>query len=561
MDDDAREPLGGCESADGSAAASDNEADFTQYGIELGEPFCAESVAGLLDGESGSESASHLALTVLDVLAAPETFAKHFAISDPDPADLSLLSALDPRALTAAGRVDLLAALRRQSASVKAAITEGVAVVVERVTEDGLSLELGYECANAEISTALMISPRVAAFELSHATQLVTKLPATMNLLRRGVITDAHAAVLARETVGIDDRAVLAAVENSVLTRAPGQTAQLFSRSVKRAVLKHNHVTVEQQQRDVMAKRTVEHTPRPDGMAEIWALLPAEDAAAVIAAVNALAWHTSSDDPRTADQRRADSFTHVFIDALNTPGYVPTQHGRRPSIQVTVAMTTLMGVNDLPGQLEGHGPIPASVARRIAADPTGTWRRLITDPATGELMEYGRTRYTPPQDLTDFVITRDQICSFPTCNVPAIRTNLDHEVPFPQGPTNKVNLRCKCRRHHRLKHQTRWRVKTTEGDAGTTSEWTSPNGHTYSNQAPPLHDPDADTWGALDPESTYREGAGREWADPGGAGRQGVDREGVDREGVGREGVGRQRADPERADPEGADPDDDPAPF
>ncbi|SOD74241.1 uncharacterized protein DUF222 [Jatrophihabitans sp. GAS493] len=523
MDDDSRDPADGALPPPEWSAASLPQGDA----VELGEPFCDESIAGLLDDSaagsvstSGSLSVLHGSpTTVLDVLAAPDAFARHFAHSDPDPADLALLSILDPCSLSPAGRIDLLTALRRQSGAVTAAITEDIAVVQERLTEGVPSQEMGRECANAEISTALMISPRVAANELSRAAQLVTKLPGALDLLKRGVITERHTTVLARETIGITDRSVLAAVEKSVLPRAADQTPQLFARSVKRAVLKHNRVTAEQQHQDALAKRTVEHTPRPDGMAEIWALLPAEDAAAVMTAVRALGWHKHAEDSRTADQRRADAFSTVFVDALNTPGRVPTQHGLRPSIQVTVAVTTLMGANDLPGELDGHGPIPASVARRIAADPTGTWRRLLTEPATGELLEYGRTRYTPPQDLADFVIARDQICSFPTCNVSAKQSDLDHRVPFPQGPTNKANIDPKCRRHHCLKHQTHWQTTVTRDATGTHYEWRSPTGHIYRNHTPPIADPDANDWefrgaGSYGPPADSPEYDNPEYDDP-----------------------------------------------
>ncbi|SOD74481.1 uncharacterized protein DUF222 [Jatrophihabitans sp. GAS493] len=484
---------GGPDCASDAACASDDGLHFVQNAgsdaVQLGEPFCAESVADLLDDASMSAEVLHgPPTTILDVLTSPDDFAKHFATIDPDPADLSLLSALDPWGLSPAGRIDLLIALRRHTAALNAASTEGVAVVSQRVTDGGLSLELGHECANAEISTALMISPRVAAFELSHATQLVSKLPAAMDLLKRGVITDGHTSVLARETVGVSDPAVLAAIEASVLTRAVDQTPQLFARSVKRAVLRHDQVSAERQHREALAKRTVEHTSRPDGMAEIWALLPAEDAAAVMTTVRALAARTCREDTRSADQRRADAFTAVFADTL-TSGRVPTQHGTRPTVQVTVALTTLAGADDLPGELEGHGPVPAAVARRIAADPTGTWRRLVTDSVTGELLDYGRTKYTPPQDLADYVIARDQVCSFPTCAVSAKLADLDHRVPFPEGATDKVNLDPKCRCHHRLKHETGWTTTAVRDATGTTYyEWTSPTGHTYRNHTPPLAD-------------------------------------------------------------------------
>jgi hypothetical protein len=40
-------------------------------------------------------------------------------------------------------------------------------------------------------------------------------------------------------------------------------------------------------------------------------------------------------------------------------------------------------------------PDPRRRGPRIAAD--GTWRRPVTDPATGRLIDYGTTRYTPPR--------------------------------------------------------------------------------------------------------------------------------------------------------------------
>src|SRR5207248_2123178 len=58
-------------------------------------------------------------------------------------------------------------------------------------------------------------------------------------------------------------------------------------------------------------------------------------------------------------------------------------------VRVTVPISTLMGLDDQPGDLAGYGPIPAAVARDIAAG--GTWKRLLTDPVSGMLLDYGRT--------------------------------------------------------------------------------------------------------------------------------------------------------------------------
>jgi hypothetical protein len=94
---------------------------------------------------------------------------------------------------------------------------------------------------------------------------------------------------------------------------------------------------------------------------------------------------------------------------------LPREHGLRPSVQVTVALSTLLGLDEQPGELSGSGPIPAAVARRIAADETGTWRRLLTD-ERAHLVDYGRTTYRPPKDLAEHVIARDRTCRYPHCN-------------------------------------------------------------------------------------------------------------------------------------------------
>ncbi len=98
-----------------------------------------------------------------------------------------------------------------------------------------------------------------------------------------------------------------------------------------------------------------------------------------------------------------------------------------------MSWTTLAGIDDLPGHLAGYGPITADQARAIAAD--GTWRRLLTDPATGVLLEYGRTMYRPPQVLQDHVRARDVTSTFPTDNTPAHRTETDHHLEWEHGGT------------------------------------------------------------------------------------------------------------------------------
>jgi hypothetical protein len=161
----------------------------------------------------------------------------------------------------------------------------------------------------------------------------------------------------------------------------------------------------------------------------------------------------------------------------------PAQHVERggapvlvaaASVHVTVPVATARGVGEEPGELAGYGPVPASMARRLAA--TASWRKVAVDPVTGTVTAIGRTPYTPSAALADLVRMRDATCRFPGCRQPARRCDLDHVVPWPDGPTTAGNLAALCRHHHRLKHQTRWTVR-----AGPDGEllWTSPAGQRY----------------------------------------------------------------------------------
>lgn len=179
----------------------------------------------------------------------------------------------------------------------------------------------------------------------------------------------------------------------------------------------------------------------------------------------------------------SDLLVDGFLTGIPADG-LPTVHGRSPQIAVTVTATTLLGLNDQPGELAGYGPIDADTARQLAADPTGTWRRILTDPASGQVLDYGHTTYRPPQHLTDHIVARDRTCRFSGCTVPARRCDLDHTHPWnDDGVTNADNLAALCRRHHRLKTERIW---TYHLDSNARATWTSPTGYHYTTQPPPL---------------------------------------------------------------------------
>ena len=120
--------------------------------------------------------------------------------------------------------------------------------------------------------------------------------------------------------------------------------------------------------------------------------------------------------------------------------------------------------------------VPALTAWALAAG--GTWRRLVTDPVSGIVVDVGRTRYRPPTGLADLVRARDRACVFPTCQTPAERCDIDHLTAWSQGGTTSLdNLATLCEAHHRLKHTPGWAL--TRDQASGILSWHTPDKTVY----------------------------------------------------------------------------------
>src|SRR5882757_8097740 len=139
-----------------------------------------------------------------------------------------------------------------------------------------------------QVGAALRLSPGHAADRLAVGRILVDRLPTTLDLLDRGEITYLHAKKLAEAVVAFEEKPTRE-VEERVLRRAADQTVGQFSASVRRAVLAADPRRAEQRHADALAQRRVVITPQEDGMAELWAWLPAEGAALVKTVLDSLA--------------------------------------------------------------------------------------------------------------------------------------------------------------------------------------------------------------------------------------------------------------------------------
>ncbi|WP_242435692.1 HNH endonuclease signature motif containing protein [Microbacterium sp. AISO3] len=149
-------------------------------------------------------------------------------------------------------------------------------------------------------------------------------------------------------------------------------------------------------------------------------------------------------------------------------------------MQVVVSALTLMGEDEGPADLAGRSPIDAATARELAGK-AASWDRLLTHPVTGTVLECDT--YRPTAAMVRLLRARDRHCRFPGCRQPAIRCELDHTIAASHGgATHVCNLANLCKRHHDVKHHTRWRVRQL---AGGRLIWTSPTGRVYREDAPP----------------------------------------------------------------------------
>ncbi len=125
--------------------------------------------------------------------------------------------------------------------------------------------------------------------------------------------------------------------------------------------------------------------------------------------------------------------------------------------------------------LEGYGPISPAVARAVALG--GTWRRIVSDPLTGTVLDHGRTHYRPPAELAELVRLRDGTCVRAGCTHPARGCQLDHLVPWSAGgTTSMLGLEDLCTHDHVLKTSGEFQLRRLRSGA---YEWVTPSGHAY----------------------------------------------------------------------------------
>ena len=420
---------------------------------------------------------------------------------------LGELIQINPLSLSSAGRIDYLSAIDRQESWICALKQEAlVAIAGEYADEDGGVFGCVDDEEREDVATALRLSPTTAQSRIDVARVLIGHLPNTISALSTGEISVAHATVIARETAtaiknGLSPESVFR-VEQTALAHAEFHTPGQVASKVKTTIAKLAPEDFEEIVDRARDSRRVTFYPEADGMATVIAILPAEDAQTVMKSIEAYIVKRNQEEEAcqcdgvagilkgclhhshegaaewsmlSADMKRADALTAIASQALAALANDVQPHRRPITISVAIDLQTLMGLAENPGQLAGYGAIPASVARRLAAD--GNWQRFVSDPTTGNLLDFGREKYTPPQELVDYLLARDRICRFPGCRRTGQSSDIDHAQSWETGgETNPANLGLLCRRHHRMKTHGGWSL---ESNPDGSCLWKSPKGKTF----------------------------------------------------------------------------------
>lgn len=326
-------------------------------------------------------------------------------------------------------------------------------------------------------------------------------------------------------------------------------STQRFTNMVKRVVSKVDRSVSRRHRERAQSDRGVAIGPdrfRP-GQARMTAQLPTADGALVGSQLDAMAEGVHKGDPRTKKQRRADALIALTQgrdrlacecedctavpdgsdDAPDDSAVLDTEApqndpdadeaqapeaeqlaeqeqapeeaqtgctcecadhrhepaGPRGTIFVVANESTLAGEDDDDALIDGYGPIDADSVRQLAE---AEFTRKVGISRESALKGIDGLKYRPGKRLQAFIRVGELCCTWPGCNEPVWKTDLDHSEPFDHqhpergGPTEAWNIKPLCRFHHRMKTFGRWRDFQ---DTMMTAMFQSPTGHWFVGNA------------------------------------------------------------------------------
>ncbi|WP_307873871.1 MULTISPECIES: DUF222 domain-containing protein [unclassified Frankia] len=231
-----------------------------------------------------------------------------------------------------------------------------------------------------ELAAELGQSPRTMSSRLATAWDIAHDLPAALADLTAGLLNHTRLAALHGLTICLTT-GQRALVEATMLAGSRLASPPQWRRKIHRIISRLDPQGAAKRRRRAHAERRVAIDSLDDGMACLTAVLSAEDARAIYDRINQIARTDArtDGDTRSIDARRADVLTALLLG--NRREHVTVE------LQVVAAVGTLAGLDENPTELVGYGPIPATVGRALAAD--AHWRRALTDPETGTVLDLG----------------------------------------------------------------------------------------------------------------------------------------------------------------------------
>jgi hypothetical protein len=393
---------------------------------------------------------------------------------------LARLAAHDGVGLSEAELVDHLTAMERLKSAIAAAQARVTATLVgariQAEADAGVPADRRGRGLGHEVGLARQESPVRGRQHLELAQVLVRELPHTLAALTRGEISEWRATLVARETATLS-RAHRAQVDADLADRLAGAGDKRVADTARAMAYRLDPGSALRRIRGAEADRRVSMRPAPDTMARLTALLPVAQGVACYAALT-----------KAADARRAAgdvrSRGQIMADTL-----VERITGQRAAdtvrVEVGLVMTdqTLLGGDHAPAHLDGYGPIPGWLGRRLVRDAERTWvRRLYTAPESGDLVAMDSRRREFDGQLRHLIVLRDQTCRNAWCDAP-IR-HADHVVRAADGgPTTADNGQGLCEACNYAKEAPGWQASRVPDERHPVLT-TTPTGHRYLSHAP-----------------------------------------------------------------------------
>lgn len=324
----------------------------------------------------------------------------------------------------------------------------------------------------------------------------MAEMPHTLALLDRGQIGEWAATLLVRETafLSVADRRVvderLCALSVHAATgeiRPPlvvGWTPRRVEGAARALAADLDPEAAVRRAAKGAADRRVTIRPAPDTMSRVCGLLPVAQGVAAWANLRASARAIKAGgDARSESQIMAD----LFVERLTGQ---PTAAAVPVEIQLVMTPDSLLGGSQRPARL-GAEIVPAGTARDLASHPDAPkWlRRIFTDPVTGRVTDADPRRRLFGAADARLIGLRDQHCRHPGCD--GSISDRDHiRRAGDGGATTWANAQGLCEAHNLVKEVPGWQSRVSDPrPAHHTVSVTTPTGHTYRSQAPPVLPP------------------------------------------------------------------------